>query len=279
MAHHFSERILFPARNVQEQKLRASLSGKTIVVTGASSGIGYALCVLLSRYDTHLVLIARNRNALLQLAALIEANGSRASIIIADLYEEPQIDETIRQLLRLDRIDLFISNAGKSIMRSLAQSLPRYHDITRTNTLNYLAPARMLLALTPVLAAHRGTIVNVSALNVLLLPAPMWAAYQASKTAFDQWFRCNQAEWKQMRIHAKSIYFPLVRTRMIAPNPKYAHAPAMEAEQAAIRIARLLYSRRSVSKPWWSIVPQLAGFFGKGLWNWYCSRQLSRNRS
>ncbi|MCP2937878.1 SDR family NAD(P)-dependent oxidoreductase, partial [Salmonella enterica subsp. enterica serovar Typhimurium] len=77
------------------------------------------------------------------------------------------------------------------------------------------------LGLTPALMQTRGHVINTSALNVLLLPAPYWSAYQASKTAFDQWFRCNQAEWKIIGVTSSRAYFPLVRTRMIVGNPSY----------------------------------------------------------
>lgn len=275
MYRRLLENILFPFKKVNKNKLNKAVNGKTIVVTGASFGIGYELCILLSQYNTHLILVARTRPVLEELSHMIEANGSKATIITADLYEEEQIEQTILQLSQLEKIDFFISNAGKSIMRSLARSLDRYHDITRTNNLNYLTPARMMLALTPLLAKSKGTFINVSSMIVLLLPAPKWCAYQASKTAFDNWFRGNWAEWKHMGITAKSIYYPLVKTRMIAPNPKYAHALAMEADQAAIRICRLIYRNKPAHKPWWGIAPQVASFFGKRLWNKYSYVKVS----
>jgi NAD(P)-dependent dehydrogenase (short-subunit alcohol dehydrogenase family) len=58
--------------------------------------------------------------------------------------------------------------------------------------LNYHAPVRLLLRLVPRLRERRGQIVNVSALNLLMNPMPYWAAYQASKSAFDQWLRCAE---------------------------------------------------------------------------------------
>ncbi|RQO32402.1 epimerase [Taibaiella sp. KBW10] len=279
MQRPLAERLLFPPQQVNETKLAKAVNGKTIVVSGASFGIGHALCLLLSRYDTHLVLIARTEEAMSILAKSIEANGSRATIIVADLYQIDDAEAVLARLATIGAIDIFISNAGKSIMRPLVQSLARYQDITRTNSLNYLAPVKILLGLTPLLTRSKGMIINVSALNVLLLPAPNWAAYQASKTAFDQWFRCNWAEWKQLGITAKSIYFPLVKTRMIAPNPKYTHAPAMEVQQAAIRIAKLIYQDKSVSKPWWAIFPQTAGFLASKLWNAYSFHHISRHSS
>ena len=267
MKTFFSERLLFPNVTIDKEKLADKISGKTIVITGATYGIGAQLALLFSCYKVHLVLIARTEEKLNEIAGIITRNGSRCSIIPADLYLEKETDDTIEVLLNLpEGIDVFISNAGKSITRSLSHSLDRYHDVTRTNALNYLAPVKLLLKITPLLRAGKGLIVNVSSLNVLLLPAPKWAVYQTSKTAFDQWFRSNSAEWRIMGIKAKTIYLPLVRTRMITPNEHYRNYPAMLPQQAALRIATLLYSHNSHSKPWWSIYPQAGSFFGRYIW-------------
>jgi short-subunit dehydrogenase len=261
------EKLLFPRVEVNKNKLSKEISGKTIVITGASYGIGEELSLLFSNYNVRLVLIARTKEKLDAIARRVETNGSHCTLIVADLYQESDVERVIFTLQDLPNgIDIFISNAGKSIMRSLEDSLDRYHDFTRTNSLNYLAPVRLSLALTPLLSSRNGQIVNVSAINVLLLPAPKWSAYQASKTAFDQWFRCNLPEWKVIGIRAKTIYLPLVRTRMILPNEKYKNYPAMEPEQAVFRIAKLIYSRSHYYKSWWVVFPQIGSFFGKYVW-------------
>jgi NAD(P)-dependent dehydrogenase (short-subunit alcohol dehydrogenase family) len=74
-------------------------------------------------------------------------------------------------------------------------------------------------------------VINVSAVNVLLVPAPKWAAYQASKTAFDQWFRSVGPELNARGVSTTSIYLPLVRTRMMEPTKEYKNMPAMQPEQ------------------------------------------------
>ncbi len=271
------ERILFPDVAINKNRLADAVCGKTIVITGASYGIGEQLALLFSHYVTHLVLIARTEEKLQELANRITQNGSQCTIIAADLYKENEVDKVVERLKRLQVIDIFISNAGKSITRPLADSLDRYHDFTRTNSLNYLAPVKLLLAVTPLLSVRKSQIINVSAMNVLLLPAPKWAAYQASKTAFDQWFRSNLAEWKTMGIQGKTIYLPLVRTRMIAPNENYKSYPAMQPEQAAVRIAKLICSSNTRSKPWWAIFPQIGSFFGRYIWEKYSVHHLNKH--
>ncbi len=274
-----TERFLFPDVAVNAARLARVVRGKTVVITGASYGIGHELALLLSGYGVYLVLIARTEEKLQELAAVVRQNGSRCTVMAADLYQQTDVEKVIEQLKNLPGgIDVFVSNAGKSIMRPLHESLERFHDVTRTNALNYLAPVQLLLALTPILQQNKGIIVNVSALNVLLLPAPKWAAYQGSKTAFDQWLRCNLPEWKAMGISAKTLYLPLVRTRMIAPNPMYKNYPAMQPQQAAARIAKLLYASQRYSKPWWAVFAQTGSFFGRKLWERFTFNHLKRHR-
>lgn len=268
--------MLFPWFPYSSKKLGKQVHGKTIVITGASFGIGEQLAIELSHHRVHLVLIARSPDKLQEVKSLVEVNGSTASIIPADLYKEEETDRVLDQLKSLPGIDVFVNNAGKSIMRPLMHSLERYHDVTRTNSLNYLAPVKLIMGLMPILIKQKAQIISVSAINVLLVPAPYWSVYQASKTAFDQWFRCNIAEWKALGISAGRAYFPLVRTRMIEPNPLYKHVPAMPVEQAAKILAKMCYTRRAVYKPWWTVFAESASFFCRRLFEYVSALHVKR---
>jgi short-subunit dehydrogenase len=262
------ENILYPKVFLNKRKTSKYFQGKTILITGASKGIGKACAILLSKFKVHLILVARSQEKLDEVKAIATQNNSTASIYVTDLYQEPQIDQLIEYIHTTQLpIDIFISNAGKSIQRSLKKSLPRYHDFTRTNMLNYLAPVKLTLALTPILSHQKGQIINISALNVLLLPSPKWAAYQASKTAFDQYCRSNQSEWKKMNVKLKTIYLPLVKTEMSAPNDLYKNFPAMQSSEAALRIIKLIIDTGSYSRSWWSPFPITIGFFIRKIWD------------
>jgi short-subunit dehydrogenase len=273
----FLEYCLFPLFRYSSKKLGEHIRGKTIVITGASFGIGEQLALELSHQRVHLVLIARSPDKLQEVRLAAEARGSRVTIITADLYREEETDRVLDQLKALpEGIDVFVNNAGKSIMRPLMESLERYHDVTRTNSLNYLAPVKLLLGLMPILIQKKAQIISVSAINVLLVPAPYWSAYQASKTAFDQWFRCNLAEWKAVGISTGRAYFPLVRTRMIEPNPMYKKVPAMPVEQAAKILAKMCYKKSAVYKPWWAVFAECFSFFGRRLFEYASAVHVKR---
>ncbi|MEZ5672956.1 MAG: SDR family NAD(P)-dependent oxidoreductase [Thiotrichaceae bacterium] len=263
--------LLFPEKKLQASRLKAALHGKTLLITGASYGIGETLALACAFEQTQLILVARTKEKLLLVKEEIEQKGGNAAIFAVDLRDEKQLGSLIDFLKKEENaVDVFVNNAGKSIRRSVWNSLDRFHDVERTNALNYLTPVRLCLSLIPVLAKKKGQIINVSALNVLLPPAPRWAAYQASKSAFDQWFRSVAPELKSQGIDCSTAYLPLVRTRMIAPTKQYEKAPAMLPEQAARVLARLIISRKKCFRPWWmAVVEPLAFLLKRPLERWF----------
>jgi NAD(P)-dependent dehydrogenase (short-subunit alcohol dehydrogenase family) len=173
-----------------------------------------------------------------------------ALVLPADLRDEAAVEALAAHLADIPP-DIVVSNAGKSIRRPLFASLDRFGDVTRTIGVNYLGPVRLALATIPALVERKGQIINVCAANVLLLPPTYWGAYQASKSAFDQWLRCAGPELRARGVAVTTIYLPLVRTRMIAPTAHYANVPAMQPRQAARRVVRAMLTRQSWWTPWW----------------------------
>jgi short-subunit dehydrogenase len=259
------EFILFPPIKVNKALLTQRLHHKTVLITGATFGIGEALCYQIADIDCRLILVARTTEKLETIKQQITSQKATVHVFSVNLSDEQQLNEFIKILSQFT-IDIFINNAGKSICRPIMQSLDRYHDFQRTMQLNYFAPVKLCLALIPELQKNKGQIINVSAINVLLAPTPYWAAYQASKTAFDQWLNCASSELAINKITVSSTYLPLVKTRMIAPTKAYQQAPAMRAEQAAMRINNLLINRKTYYKPWWSIWAQLTSVLLYPLW-------------
>ena len=253
------EYLLFFSHRVKNKRLKNAVRQKTIVITGASYGIGESLAYLLAETQARLILVARTKEKLLAVKEHINNKGGNAEIFPTDITQQAQLDELIHYLKTLEGgVDIFVNNAGKSIRRSIEKSLERYHDFTRTMSLNYHGPVQLMLALIPILKANKGQVINVSAVNVLLAPAPYWAAYQASKSAFDQWFRCVAPELNVSNVVTTSIYLPLVKTRMIAPTAAYKTMPAMKPEHVAAIICRSIIHQRRKYQPWWLIFGQLA---------------------
>jgi len=149
----------------------------------------------------------------------IEVVGGAAFVHPADLSDPAAAADLAADLLhRYRRVDVVVSNAGRSIRRPVAETADRFHDVTRTATLNYLGPVRLLLALLPAMrAAGTGHVVNVSTAG-LATPAPNWSSYLASKAAFDTWLRCVAPELRRDGVTVSTVYCGLTRTRMSAPT-------------------------------------------------------------
>ncbi|GIO04385.1 epimerase [Brevibacillus reuszeri] len=272
------ESLLFVPTRLDKEKLANAVYGKTIVITGASSGIGEQVAKLLADFHVHIILVARREEKLQEMKRELETRAAKVSIFRADLRDSAEMDGFLAFLLQQpDGIDIVVSNAGISIRRSIMDSLDRNHDFTRTMAINYFAPVKLLLAIIPQLKQKKGHIINVSTINTSLVPIPFWAAYQASKSAFDTWFRSAAPELNAMEISTTSIYLPLVKTPMILPTAAYKNMPAMSAEHVAVMIAKSMYTKQKKMRPWWLIFGQLASVLGRGLWEWAMAGRL-RNR-
>ena len=267
--------LFFPFLWFSRSRLQKRLAGKTVLITGASFGIGESLAVSLADTRARLLLVARTTEKLTEVKQRVEVRGGSAAVFPCDLANAAEVEALTEKLLGLPGgIDVFVNNAGKSIRRSIFDSLDRFHDFTRTMNLNYFGPVRLMLSLIPTLVARQGHVINISAVNVLLIPAPKWAAYQASKTAFDQWFRSIGPELNARGVSTTSVYLPLVRTRMIAPTVEYRNMPAMRPEEVAQLICRAINSRRRTYAPWWLLLAQLASVLLRWPWEVIMSRRL-----
>jgi NAD(P)-dependent dehydrogenase (short-subunit alcohol dehydrogenase family) len=211
------------------------LRGKRILVTGASSGIGEAGAVKLARKGATVVVAARRQELLDDVVERIVDAGGEAHAHACDLSDLDAVDDLVARVERdLGGIDILINNAGKSIRRPLAESLDRWHDVERTMTLNYYSPLRLIRGLAPGMRERGdGHIINVSSWGVLSESTPLFAVYNASKAALSTVSRVIETEWDKDGVHSTTLYYPLVKTPMIAPTRAYDGLPGLSADEAA----------------------------------------------
>ncbi|WP_436898415.1 SDR family NAD(P)-dependent oxidoreductase [Acinetobacter gyllenbergii] len=231
--------------NAKLKKLfQQKVDGKTIIVTGASSGIGLTVSKYLAQAGAHVLLLARTKEKLDEVKAEIEAEGGKASVFPCDLNDMESIDAVSKEILAaVDHIDILVNNAGRSIRRAVHESVDRFHDFERTMQLNYFGAVRLVLNILPHMMQRKdGQIINISSIGVLA-NATRFSAYVASKAALDAFSRCLSAEVHSHKIAITSIYMPLVRTPMIAPTKIYKYVPTLSPEEAADLIAYAIVKR------------------------------------
>ncbi|MBN2893618.1 MAG: SDR family NAD(P)-dependent oxidoreductase [Bacteroidales bacterium] len=165
--------LFFPPVKYNKEKLKTKLKGKNILITGATFGIGATITYKLAETGANLILVARTKEKLLAIKKVVERKGGSAQIFSTDLYNQEQVDILISEILKIEGgIDVFISNAGKSIKRSIYKSLDRFHDFSRTMSINYYTPVKIMLSIIPMLKKNNGHIINISTLNALIAPVP-----------------------------------------------------------------------------------------------------------
>lgn len=224
-----------------------------ILVTGASGGVGTALCLRLAARGADLALTARDRGRLEQLAAGVRAAGGTASVHPCDLREQEAVAALAEELLATRGTpSAVVSLAGHSLHRSLADTVGRPHDLVRLTGTNMLGPAALLLALLdPMRRAGGGRMVAVTSASARI-PTPGWAAYGASKSGLDAWLRAVRPEAERAGVRITIVELPLVATEMAVPT--YGEAPrgALTVEQAADRVLRGLDRSPTLISPAWA---------------------------
>ncbi|MCL8251551.1 SDR family NAD(P)-dependent oxidoreductase [Aeromicrobium fastidiosum] len=220
------------------------LDGHTVVVTGASGGIGAAAARRLAGLGATVCLLARRDDELESVADAIRRAGGVAHTYVVDLSDPDDTDAVAARLLAdHPRIDTLVNNAARSIRRPITASLERMHDYERTMAINYFGAVRLTLALVPrFLEQGRGHVVISSSMSTQL-PIPLFSAYLASKSALESFTRSLVAELGSDGVSATTVYFPMVRTEMSGRTDIYQAMPMLSAERAAGWLVRAVVAR------------------------------------
>lgn len=250
----FWKNIVYPPISVSENRLKKHFAGKWVVVTGATSGIGEALTLKLINAKANLCLISRNEEKLMSLCEEAKKNGCDACYYATDLRQREELDILCTKLRdQFLAVSYLFCNAGKSINRTIADSIDRMHDFDRCMDLNYRSIVALSLALIPALRQAKGRIVYTSTISSRYPFIPGWSAYHASKCAANVWCRTARREYKILQVKVQVAYLPLVHTPMSDVNETYKNMPAYSADDAACILLRLAISKKFCFKPWWAV--------------------------
>ncbi|MCE7950727.1 MAG: SDR family oxidoreductase [Xanthomonadales bacterium PRO7] len=227
-----------------DHSLSGKVRGRTVLITGGSSGIGKAAALKIAGAGAKVLICARGEDELNATRKEIVDAGGVCHTYVADLAEQKSCDELVQKVLAEHKgVDILINNAGRSIRRAIASSYDRFHDFERTMQLNYFGSLRLIMGFLPGMAArHRGHIINISSIGVLT-NAPRFSAYVSSKAALDAFARCAQAEFSDNGINFTTINMPLVKTPMIAPTKMYESVPTLSPDEAADMIVEAIIER------------------------------------
>lgn len=220
------------------------LAGKTVLITGASSGIGEATAYAAAERGATVLLVARRAESLERVQKSIDADGGQARAYPCDLTDGDAVDALVRDVLaEHGAVDYLVNNAGRSIRRSLALSYDRVHDFERTMAVNFFGPVRLTLGLLPAMTEQRfGHVVNIVTWGIQM-KAPKFAAYISSKAALDTWSRIAGRETYFDNVTFTNVRLAYVRTDMVVPVDAHDEPRGATPEEAAATVIRALEDR------------------------------------
>ncbi len=235
------ERHLDPALFV-DRSLKGTVGGKVVLVTGGSSGIGLSAACRFAEAGAVTIICGRGEDKLAAAVQEIRNHAGKDAQVFSysvDISNEASCAEFVQKLqAEHGGVDFLINNAGRSIRRAIESSYDRFHDFERTMQLNYFGALRITMGLLPgMVAKHKGHVVNISSISVLV-NAPRFSAYVASKAALDAWTRCASSEYADQGVTFTTVNMPLVRTPMTAPTKIYENMPLLAPEEAADMVIR-----------------------------------------
>jgi short-subunit dehydrogenase len=155
----------------------------TVIITGASMGIGRSLAVAWAQRRANVVLSARGRDALAEVAREVVAKGANAVVVPGDVTkEEHRLELVERAIAETGRIDVLVNNAGRGFLAPATKiDLAQMRDLFE---LNVYAPLHLSQVAMPYLEKTRGTVVMMSSIAGVVA-APRYGAYAASKFALE----------------------------------------------------------------------------------------------
>lgn len=184
--------------------LPVSLAGKTALVTGASSGIGWAIAVELAHHGANLVVTGRREERLRQLCAEIKSLGAKAAFYAGDASEESTAQHSIALAIStFGHLDIVINNAGVGNYKNLVDtSAEEYEVLMNANMKSGFLFSRH--AVPHMIERKSGTLLFISSVAGLQGVAGE-AVYCASKFAQIGFAQALDAELRKHRIKVGTI--------------------------------------------------------------------------
>lgn len=186
-----------------------SLEGKTVLVTGASSGIGRATAIECSKLGAKVVITARNEERLKETLAALEGEGHQ--MICYDLTETGKLDEFVAQLPALQGL---VSNAGTNKMSPV--TFIKEEDLREVFQVNTFSPIMLLRLLLKKKKLEKGSsVVFTSSLSGIGIVGTGNGVYASSKGALSMFVKVAALELAAKKIRVNAVCPGMIQTQMI----------------------------------------------------------------
>lgn len=217
----------------------------TVLITGCSTGIGFATAELMARSGHTVYATMRTPQKSPELAQLAERDNLPITILTMDVDSDESVKSTVAEVLaQAGQIDVLVNNAGIGLGTSVEES--PINDYEATMQTNYFGTLRCIQALLPGMRERRaGCIINVSSVAGRLY-SPYHSAYCASKAAVEALSECLAGEVGPLGIRVALVEPGVIDTPII---DKLEDAPAGTHYPDQIRLVAYLRASRDNHVP------------------------------
>ena len=200
---------------------KRSLRGKTVVITGGSSGVGRATVEAFAFEGCNIVIAARGQEALDETLKICKELGVNAIAISTDVSKAEDVDHLLKAAVKeFGRIDIWVNNAGVMASGKFEEIPMELHEqVIKTNLFGYMHGAYSVLPLFK--EQNEGILINNVSIGGFM-PAPYSAVYSATKFGIRGMMECLHGEISDFAdIHIANLYPQIQRSTGNSHSAKY----------------------------------------------------------
>jgi short-subunit dehydrogenase len=269
------------------QSTMKTLKGKTVWITGASSGIGESLAIICALEGANLVLTARREEELRRVAHKTGLPDESILILPADLYRYEQANALADQVMaRFGRIDVLFNNAGIS-SRALAVESPIEID-RKVMDIDYFSVVALTKAVLPVMIKQKSGHLVVTSSVMGKIGTPLRSAYAAAKHALHGFFDSLREEIADDGINITMVCPGYIRTQVsvnaITPNGEKFNKMSKNQQKGidplvlAKKMVKAVYTKKNeLTYGGKEVLGIYLHRFSPGLLNWYLHMKHKKN--
>jgi uncharacterized oxidoreductase len=188
------------------------LTGRTILITGGSAGIGLAFALKFAELGNEVIVTGRRQKVLDE----VKANHPNLQAIRSDVADPAQIAALARNIKdNYPKLDVLMNNAGIMLHKNLKVPAPDLDGLIAEVNINVAGVMRMSSAFIDILTANKGTIINVSS-GLAFVPLPSAPIYSATKAAVHAYTQSLRFQLEETGVEVIELMPPVVKTDLSA---------------------------------------------------------------
>src|SRR5579859_1151968 len=192
------------------------ITGRTILITGGSAGIGLAFALKFSELGNQVIVTGRRQSVLDEL----KPNYPKLRTIQSDIADPAQIAALARRVkAEFPKVDVLMNNAGIMLHRNLRVPAADLDGLTTEIDINLGGVIRTTSAFIDILTANKGTLINVSS-GLAFAPLSSAPIYCATKAAVHSYTQSLRFQLEESGVEVIELMPPAVKTDLSADLPK-----------------------------------------------------------